>query len=549
MTENVKEATIILCGGSINYINLPVGTNTSNAMIPINGKPVIGWILDDLIQKGITKNIIVVLRKQDERLHSFLNWAYGNRLELKFAILDEEGTIIQSLKMGLSCDDNSNVLRVILGDTLIKDSYVCDDDFFYISPVKDSHRWCVAEVNQNGEIIDFYDKQELEGETFFALAGYYQFSDIETLMSCVNASLDNNEKELSDVFRKYIRKKPVIAKMAQNWYDFGHIENLVTSKHRLLQPRFFNTLEINPVLNTITKTSNDQGTLQDELDWYLNVPDELKVLAPRLVSYEKTPQGIKMVEEYYGYPTLAELYVYSNLSKDAWRVIMQKLLSVHNEFLRYPKESFSKDIIDMYLVKTRNRLEMLVQQDQEWLEVLNTKDIVYNKRYLRNLSQLKEEIETAILILADRGKNCIIHGDFCFSNILFDVSNQIIRLIDPRGRFGKKGIYGDPRYDIAKLSHSVHGLYDFIIADMFEINKTSKGYEAEIFSNHLSQVVSKLFDLNILNFGYDLKEIRLIEGLLFISMLPIHYGHPKRQMMMYLTGLLILNEVFDENCY
>jgi len=36
---------------------------------------------------------------------------------------------------------------------------------------------------------------------------------------------------------------------------------------------------------------------------------------------------------------------------------------------------------------------------------------------------------------------------------------------------------------------------------------------------------------------------QFIEGLLFISMLPLHHENPQRQKMMYLTGLTLLNEV------
>ena len=53
------ESTIILCGGSMDYGNLPIGTNLSNAMIPVNAKPVIGWILDDLLAKNIRQVAII----------------------------------------------------------------------------------------------------------------------------------------------------------------------------------------------------------------------------------------------------------------------------------------------------------------------------------------------------------------------------------------------------------------------------------------------------------------------------------------------------------
>lgn len=131
-----------------------------------------------------------------------------------------------------------------------------------------------------------------------------------------------------------------------------------------------------------------------------------------------------------------------------------------------------------------------------------------------------------------------------FFKYLIRCTNQIIRLIDPRGSFGVKGIYGDPRYDIAKLRHSVAGMYDFIVADMFEVKKNNDAeFEAEAFGWQGLEPIIADFDLQIEKAGYNIQHIKLIEGLLFISMLPLHSDYPKRQLMMFLTGIKRLNEV------
>ena len=50
--EASDKIALILCGGDINYSHLPIITTKSNAMIPVNGKPVIGWIIDELKRVG-----------------------------------------------------------------------------------------------------------------------------------------------------------------------------------------------------------------------------------------------------------------------------------------------------------------------------------------------------------------------------------------------------------------------------------------------------------------------------------------------------------------
>ena len=74
----------------------------------------------------------------------------------------------------------------------------------------------------------------------------------------------------------------------------------------------------------------------------------------------------------------------------------------------------------------------------------------------------------------------VVHGDLCFSNIMYDSRMNVIKVIDPRGLNNKQEltIYGNQTYDLAKLCHSLIGLYDFIIADEFELIKSENvGYK------------------------------------------------------------------------
>lgn len=540
MTE-VDEATIILCGGPINYSNLPIGTNLSNAMIPVNGKPVVGWVLDDLLAKGINRAVLV-LREEDHRLQSFLQRAYACRMDLLTVYPARQGTILQSLQAGLHRQLPSGLVRIVLGDTLISDPFSGEEDFAYIGSVEDARRWCIVLTTADGRIVDYIDKREVVDCRYQALAGYYHLRHGDHLQKCVEDSVAAGEGELSDVLRRYGAVYPIQARPVQRWYDFGHIDNLVDAR-RLLQPRYFNSLTINPVLNTITKISYHIDKLLDELNWYLSIPDELKVLTPRILSYKMINDHLEIVQEYYGYPTLAELYIYGELHADSWLSILRRLLRILQEFRRYPGKLSSQDVEAVYIHKTWERLNALRQQDPSWSKLLETDTVVFNGQSLRNLRVIEQTVKCRAQALAGCAPICVIHGDFCFSNILFDVNNQIVRLIDPRGSFGCRGIYGDARYDVAKLRHSVCGLYDYVLSDMFELQELTDGFRGRVFVNEAAEVVSAAFDRMLIEAGYDLNEIRFIEGLLFISMLPLHNGYLKRQHMMYLRGLSLLNEV------
>lgn len=537
-----SDVNIILCGGPINHSNLPIGTNQSNAMVPVNGKPVVGWVLDELLFKGI-RRATIVLREENTSLRAFVERAYAGRMELTLAPLREEGTIVQSILAGLAHAPADGLVRIILGDTLIRDPFDGSRDFVYVGEVEDSRRWCVAVTGQVGEIVEMIDKQELADPPYKALAGYYHLVHGEHLRRCVEQSVAAGERELSDVLRRYMAVHPIQAEPAREWFDFGHIDKLVGARRRLLQPRYFNSLTINPVLNTITKVSQHTRKLEEELAWFQLIPDDLKVLTPRVIATRDPEGNVQVTQEYYGYPTLAELYVYSDLQVDIWRSILRHVMRIHQEFRRYSGELEVEHVRSMYAQKTWERLDALRHQDPFWESLLSEETITFQGRPLRNVFAMAGEINRRADELSQSAPISIIHGDFCFSNILFDINNQIVRLIDPRGSFGKSGIYGDARYDLAKLRHSVSGLYDFVMADMFDVTRDDGGFRAQVYAGDRARPISAEFDRMIAALGYDLNDIRFIEGLLFVSMVPFHKGHRQRQQLLYLTGLSLLNEV------
>lgn len=536
-----QATTIILCAGPLNHTNLPMGTNLSNAMIPVNGKPVIAWILDDLLAKGIA-HATLVLRGDDQRLQRFLKWAYDGRMELLMVPVTGGGSIIESLQAGLDASSATGPVRLVLGDTLIRDAYE-GEDFVYVGRVSESRRWCLAVTNEDGYICDYLDKQEGVSEPHMALAGYYHLTDGAYLRHCVAESLVAGECELSHVLRRYGQQRPLQARPVQEWYDFGHIDNLVHARRQLLQPRYFNTLTINPILNTITKVSENSEKLRDELEWYLQIPEELKVLTPRIISHRQTNGRLEIVQEYYGYPSLAELYVYGDLHPDTWASILRHVMCIHGIFRGHPGRLSDEALAAIYTHKTMERFHLLRHQDAFWAETLAQETVVYNGRSLLNILPLQERLHERTCRLVETATVCVIHGDFCFSNILFDINHQIIRLIDPRGSFGARGIYGDSRYDIAKLRHSISGCYDFIVAGLFHLQgDPAGGFQGHVYANGVAHSVAHTFDKMIVEAGYDLQDIRLIEALLFISMLPLHSDHPQRQRMLYLAGLQLLND-------
>lgn len=125
----------------------------------------------------------------------------------------------------------------------------------------------------------------------------------------------------------------------------------------------------------------------------------------------------------------------------------------------------------------------------------------------------------------------VMHGDFCLSNILYNSRARRICVIDPRGYILGSGssIFGDIRYDLAKLWHSLGGLYDLIIAGHYQFEgKTPYDFNLSFPSGPHHNWVQEDF-LQRLPAETNKLEIQSLTVLLFVSMLPLHADRPDRQ--------------------
>jgi hypothetical protein len=138
----------------------------------------------------------------------------------------------------------------------------------------------------------------------------------------------------------------------------------------------------------------------------------------------------------------------------------------------------------------------------------------------------------------------LFHGDFNASNILIgenDITkDMVIRLIDPRGKFGSTNFYGTIEYDLAKFQHSIMSSYDFIINDRFQI------YENVVTFPKCHAVFYDEFKKRVQEFGYKQLSIDAVEVGQWFSMIHRHADSLKRQAAMFLTGMELLNDLYKQ---
>ena len=406
-------------------------------------------------------------------------------------------------------------LSILHGDTLIEDLPAAKN-VISVSQQKDFYNW---EIEENA---DYHDS---------VWCGYFSFGDNTLLLQ----SLQESGGHFVNGIKNYEQKVSIARIECTGWSDFGHVNTYYKSRTKVTTQRSFNDLIIADGI--VTKTSSNNKKIIAESSWYLALPPKLKIYTPQLIAVQQLPFPSYSMEYLY-HPTLNELFVFGAQPVLFWDNVIERCL----EFLvKCEVPSLDKSALDaintlsksLVVDKTLKRLSLIEKAGNFPFD----NAITINSTTFPSLKNMVEEL----IPLAWTGKinSGYLHGDFCFSNIFFDMRANRIKAIDPRGLtfFEEISQFGDLTYDYAKLSHSVLGGYDFIIANMFHLKaKAPNEYEFSLdFDNRIVQIqesYKRSVNARISNF----KEVYCQMILLFISMVPLHNDSPDRQLAFLLNS-------------
>jgi NDP-sugar pyrophosphorylase family protein len=521
----------------------------SPAMIPVGGRPVIYWTLRHLHSLGIHRAVVAVARR-GTFIEEFVACTKPN-MDVDFLTPTNDSGVLRTVLDLLEQVRTPSAL-VVLGDThfrLPANTSLPEQPVVLVRPVDDAYRFCVAQLHE-GAVTQLVDKPHaLVGEQH-ALIGVYYFPDVEAARTiarnCVlEAESAGRSPQLLALLEQLSSQSGLRAVVAEEWSDVGNPDRQAASHRALLQQRAFNELAIDPVFGTITKRSHNVSKFIDEINYVRLLPDDLGVLFPRIVAHSTSWNAPFVTMEYYGYPTLSEMWVYENIDPAIWRGVFHHLHSVITEgFGKHQRPIEAEAVREMLLGKTAKRLTAITTLSPLYVFAHGEKNVWVNDVSVPSLRQQWPRLERAIDELAARATGTIIHGDLCFSNILYDLRSRVIKLLDPRGSFGDTGIYGDPRYDLAKLHHSVIGGYDLLVNDLFDVSVEADVLHLSLRQRHNHRAIAEQFESVF--FGVDKGPLRtditLISGLLFASMIPLHADMPRRQLAMMARALQLLEQ-------
>lgn len=538
-----KQLIVLMAGKGTRLY--PLTLTTPKCLLSIKQKPAIYNMIVPLVKKGLRDITFVVNNDNKNILESFMENSFPNlNITFNYVIQNDFNGPGEALRLTRKYINKKVIL--LLGDTLVTYPTDYSKSFIAVQRVKneEKQKYCIVECNSNQAITKLLNKPTNCIESDKAAIGLYYFDNYNLLKKILNRKIvkETGEIELSDYFFKYMEKEKVYVKEVYDWQDIGNLESYRNAINNNFNCRNFNSL-------------------------YL---DELSVLHKKS-TYEKVKSEIKWFKEieHTDYDKLTPKFYYNNLFENEYAIEFYDYLTLNEYFTFYPLYSFNKEYIFEKLFNKLNSIylknkiyslsfkdfmnEMLINKTKKRLFDWDRKDLIESeyiqindKKYF-GIKNVLKKLESRIEKICNESIDyiSIIHGDPAFSNILFSPRSMIYKLIDPRGNFCVDTMYGDYRYDIAKLRHCYHGRYDEIINDLFTVSNEKCKIELKFFKDNEFEIYDKILTKNKIN----INDIEIIEGLFFISMIPLHSENKEHQLAFFAQGIKMLNNQLEEDFY
>ena len=480
--------------------------NKPKALVTYNSKPLISHLIEVFANREICEKVIIIVDYKETIFIEYLPFlknfhsgikidlisskpAIGTAAGLKKTIKDFE---ISSPILYAWCDlvptyDYEYYKNIINEVIKIKDKIT----IFYSKGV--NCRWSIIRKNNKINLIE-------KSSSLNGVLGVFYIPN----KKLVNFYGDSGE--FVRLISEKINSKLLNIKSIDGFLELGDYGNLISLYKEKNTARYFNKIKFEK--NTVIKESvfkDFQKLINREYNWYL----EASKLGYRDIPKSVNKEGNKLIMEkvngknYFEIQNENEMLQYTKFCYNS--------LSYLHNLNKIPVKINSLE--EVYLNKTIKRIESVLSllPKKESKILINNHECINLVAYSNWRDLLKEQFKKLTFIKYFRP----IHGDPTLSNNIYQSDSNSIKYIDPRGYFYNEGIYGDPRYDLAKLYYSIKGGYDFFNRKLFDYEYNEKFFKFSIWrKDNLYHKSINWLERNIKN----IDDIKIIHSFIWLSL-------------------------------
>lgn len=482
-------------------------------LLPVGGKPVITHIVDELRRHRIFRTYVVVSQDNRQEIKDALVSRY-TEMDFTFVVQEEPSGPGHAIKEAMlkvaALEHPEDSVVVVCADTIFRVGELPRDAVLVApAPNKETYgRWCYVVYDPVwGNVSHFEDKPQVLPKTRMVNIGVYTFNSVEDLYHATQRIRERlGEVQISQVLEEYGLQR--MTAVQADWWDTGTPDEFMRTRRRLFVTRAFNQTTLKE--GRVIKRSREREKLLDEYEWYRAQATRIPYNLPPDVAYNYEVGELSM--GYVPYNTLADYYLFAPFPVERWGESLLDILTTVDA--PTPGAGFS-DLGGLVVGKTEQRVRKVVQPEP-----------------LKYFRQIEDQLTREVARWEPMQGH--FHGDLCLGNILSNADGNDFVVIDPRGEK-----FGDRRYDAAKMLHSLYG-YDHIINGLYTWEGTNVQVKPMLTPTQEQITNEVLRELGA--HGFNVRELDVVVGCLFLSMLPLHSEDRDRQRAFFSLGRQILDE-------
>lgn len=219
----------------------PLTYTSPKALVTVAGKPILGHIIDKLVEMGV-EELIPIIGYKGELIREYLTSEYD--MPIDFVVQTEQKGIAHAVSLTREYAEDSEMI-IILGDTIIDTDFtripMAGDFVLGVREVDDPRRFGICEVT-DGIITGLVEKPD-DPKGNLAVVGLYYFHDSTPLFEACQHIIDNDittkgEYQITDALSRMIETGTrFVPYEIDNWFDCGKVETLLETNRILLEGR------------------------------------------------------------------------------------------------------------------------------------------------------------------------------------------------------------------------------------------------------------------------------------------------------------------------
>jgi len=529
-THKTHKVCILAAGKGLRLGKLTRSLN--KCLLPVNEKAVLTHIIEKF---NPSIEIIIAVGYESKKIKEYVSLAHPDR-KIKFIDVvnyDQPGAgpgqSLLECKKYLQCP-----FILTVGDSIVTDVIpLPDSNWLGLAKIKqtDANKYCTAKI-ENGKITQLNDKEECNNR--FAFIGIAGIQDYNTFWKSLesNENLVKNERQVSNGLIALIKDglNPEIF----DWIDTGTVENYKIAKTIFEGEASFDFSKIDEFIyfvnDLVIKYFADKSQIENRYKRSTTINGSC-------------PSLIEKTEYFFSYKYIKGKTVYEVLNPNLVNVFFTWCKKNLWRPVDLDSKTFQNLCYEFYYDKTQKRLEKFYQKYPDFIQ----NKIRINNEDCESIEALLSKIDWNDM---KKGTAVTFHGDLQFDNVLrtgwSEKESSSFKVIDWRGDFANSTEVGDLYYDLAKLYGGLILPYNLIKKNNFNFEYSDKSANYNFKTSHMLNESKQRYERIILKKGFDLNKIKILTGLIFLNMSPLHH-YPFDHLLYHLSRYQ-LKEALKNQC-